>query len=179
MAVIHFFNLFASISSRALKCVSQNYQSPHKQKQYFFTFYLGQGMEIGCIGTWTLLLYLLSQRSFRCLLPVVSGGAITHHQIVFRCTFIVGTCHMRLVLIWKFRRNEPPHVKTNKVTVRPAKTQTSLDIRPVWSESSLCAQWVAKDPSFLHADSEDSDQTGWMSRLIWVFAGRTLTLLVL
>ena len=27
--------------------------------------------------------------------------------------------------------------------------------RTVWSESSLCAQWVAKDPSFLHADSED------------------------
>ena len=35
-------------------------------------------------------------------------------------------------------------------------------IRPVWSESSLCAQWVAKDPSFLRADSEDSDQTGRM-----------------
>ena len=27
----------------------------------------------------------------------------------------------------------------------------------VWSESSLGAQGVAKDPSFLHADSEDSD----------------------
>ena len=26
---------------------------------------------------------------------------------------------------------------------------------PVWSESSLCAQWVAEDPIFLHADSED------------------------
>ena len=26
---------------------------------------------------------------------------------------------------------------------------------PVWSESSLCARWVAKDSSFLHADSED------------------------
>ena len=51
--------------------------------------------------------------------------------------------------------------------------------RSVWSESSLCAQWVAKDPSFLHADSEDSDQTWWMPRLIWVFDGRTLTLLVL
>ena len=25
----------------------------------------------------------------------------------------------------------------------------------VWSESSLCAHWVAKDPSFIHADSED------------------------
>ena len=35
--------------------------------------------------------------------------------------------------------------------VRLAKTQISLGIRPVWSESSLCAQWVAKDPSFLHA----------------------------
>ena len=52
--------------------------------------------------------------------------------------------------------NEPPHDKTNKMTLRPAKTLISLSIRPVWSESSLCAQWVAKDPSFLHADSEDS-----------------------
>ena len=30
----------------------------------------------------------------------------------------------------------------------------------------------------LHADSEDSDQTGRMPRLIWVVAGRTLTLFV-
>ena len=57
-------------------------------------------------------------------------------------------------------RNEPRHDKTNKMSVRIAKTQVSLGIRPVWSESSLSAQWVAKDPSFLHADSEDSDQTG-------------------
>ena len=46
-------------------------------------------------------------------------------------------------------------------------------------QSSLCPQWVAKDPSFLHADSEASDQTGQRPRLIWVFAGRTATLLVL
>ena len=65
------------------------------------------------------------------------------------------------------------------MSVRPAKTQISLGIHPIWSESSLCAQWVAKDPSFLHADSEDSDQTGQMPRLIWVFAGRTAILLVL
>ena len=58
---------------------------------------------------------------------------------------------------------EPPHVKTNKMTVCPAKTKISLGIRPVWSQPSLCAQWVVKDPSFLHADSEYSDQT-W---LIW------------
>ena len=65
--------------------------------------------------------------------------------------------------------------KTTKWHVRPAKTQFSLGIRPDWSESSLCAHWVAKDPSFLHADSKYSDQTG----RIWVFAGRTATLLVL
>ena len=52
---------------------------------------------------------------------------------------------------------EPPHDKTNNVAVRPTKTQISLGIRTVWSESSLCAQWVAKGPSFLHADSKDSD----------------------
>ena len=45
--------------------------------------------------------------------------------------------------------------KPTKWHVRPAKTQISLGIRPVWSESSLCAHWVAKDSSFLHADSED------------------------
>ena len=48
---------------------------------------------------------------------------------------------------------EPRYDKTNKMSVRPAK-------------SSLCAQWVAKDPSFLHADNEDSDETGRMPRLI-------------
>ena len=32
---------------------------------------------------------------------------------------------------------EPPHDKTKKMTVHPVKTQTSLGIRPVWSESLL------------------------------------------
>ena len=36
-------------------------------------------------------------------------------------------------------RYEPRHDKTNKMSVRPAKTQISLDIRPVWAESSLSA----------------------------------------
>ena len=57
-------------------------------------------------------------------------------------------------------------------------------LRSAWAsaqsdQSLLCAQWVAKGPSFLHADSEDSDQTGRTPWLIRVFAGRTLTLLVL
>ena len=36
--------------------------------------------------------------------------------------------HMQNVV----RSNEPPHDKTNKMSVRPAKTQISLGIRPVW-----------------------------------------------
>ena len=36
-----------------------------------------------------------------------------------------------------------------------------------------CAQWLGKDPRFRHADSEDSDQTWRMPRLIRVCAGRT------
>ena len=63
--------------------------------------------------------------------------------------------------------------KPTKWHVRPANTQISLGLRPVRSESSLGAQWVAKDPRFLYADNEDSDQTGRMPRLILGFAGRT------
>ena len=71
--------------------------------------------------------------------------------------------------------------------------QNDCAIRPVWSESLLCTQWVAKDTSFFmqtaktqislgisedsdqpgHPISEDSDQTGRMPRPIWIFAGRT------
>ena len=74
--------------------------------------------------------------------------------------------------------HEPRHDKTNKMSVRPAKTQISLGIRPVWSESSLSA-WKNLGSLATHwVHSEDSDQTGRMPRFIWVFAGRTLILFV-
>ena len=53
--------------------------------------------------------------------------------------------------------------------MRTAKTLIRLGGCPGWSDSDQpghFAQWVAKDPRFLHADSEDSDQTGRMPRLI-------------
>ena len=61
---------------------------------------------------------------------------------------------------------------------KPTKLCPQRRLRSVWAsaqsdQSSLCTQWVAKDPSFLHADSEDSDQTGRMPWLIWVFTGCT------
>ena len=83
-------------------------------------------------------------------------------------------CNVQCIKIWEVCSNEPGHDKTNKMCVCPAKTQINLGIRRVRSEFSLCAQWVAKDPSFLHADSKDSDQTGQMPRLICVFAGCTV-----
>ena len=59
------------------------------------------------------------------------------------------------------------------------KTQISLGMRPVWSESSLSA-WRKFGALATHwAHSQDSYQTGRMPRLIWVFAGRTTILLVL
>ena len=67
----------------------------------------------------------------------------------------------------------------SRLMTKPTKgVCTQRRLRSAWAftqsgQSSLCAHWVAKDPSFLHADSEDSDQTRWMPRLIWVFAGRT------
>ena len=79
----------------------------------------------------------------------------------------------------KKKTYEPRHVKTNKVTMRPAKTQFSLGIRPVWSESSLSAWRKLRPLATQWAHSEDSDQTGRIPRPIWVFAGHTVSLLVL
>ena len=76
-------------------------------------------------------------------------------------------------LVFVLPGHTSPRPSHDKTTVCPAKTQISLGICPVWSEPSLCAPRIAKNPRFLHADSEDSDQTGRMPRLIWVFAGRT------
>ena len=66
-----------------------------------------------------------------------------------------------------------PHDKTNKMTVRQEKTQISLGIHLVWSESLLYVQWVAKDPSFLYADSKDTDQTAQSDLSFW-WAHRSL-----
>ena len=85
-------------------------------------------------------------------------------------TKISGTVSNMAVAYQSF---EPPHGKTNRMTVRPAKTQISLGVRPVWSEYSLSA-WRKIGSLATHwAHSEDSDQTWRMPRLIWVFAGRT------
>ena len=64
--------------------------------------------------------------------------------------------------------------KPTKWHVRPAKTQISLGIRPVWSASSLSACRNLESWATHWAHREDSDQTRRMPRLIWVFAERTV-----
>ena len=77
-------------------------------------------------------------------------------------TGLVGLYIYKILIYYWFGHyksiNEPQHDKTNKVNVRPAKTQITLGIHPVWSESLLFA-WRKRMPS-----------------LIWVFAGCTLIL---
>ena len=69
--------------------------------------------------------------------------------------------------------------KPTKWHVCPVKPQISLGIHPVWSESSLSA-WRKLGSLATHcAHSKNSDQTGRMPKLICVFTGRTVILLVL
>ena len=77
--------------------------------------------------------------------------------LVFLCIF--GSCSIRVT-----KRIWPSAWQTNKMACA-AKTQSSLVIRPVWSEFLLCTHLVTKDPSSLHAYSEDSNQTGRSLRL--------------
>ena len=110
-------------------------------------------------------------RCFHCVLSTTKEADVSHSS---------PSCNISRVYkssCWKLF--ESRHDKSNKKSVRPTKTQISPGILSVWSESSLCSQRVAKDPRFLHADSEDSGQTGRMPRLIWVFARRRAILLVL
>ena len=69
--------------------------------------------------------------------------------------------------------HEPRHDKTIKMSVRPAKTQISLGIRPVWSVSSLSAWRKLGFLATRWVHSKDSDQTGWMPRLVWLCWGLT------
>ena len=109
---------------------------------------------------------IIDRDTFMCIIIIIKSLYVQF--------LIVEYSRLNLDLI-----NDPPHDKTNNVVVRHAKTQISLGIRPVWSESSLSA-WRNLRPLAIHwAHSEDSDQTRRMPRLIWVFAGRTVILLLL
>ena len=112
--------------------------------------FLKQTRKINLIKIWRLLetSESLLFHMFQNVADILLGA---QQSVTFVVPHVLKHCNNRIE-----KRNEPPHDKTNKVAVLSAKTQISLGIHPVWSESSLGTQWVAKDLSFLHADSKDS-----------------------
>ena len=71
---------------------------------------------------------------------------------------------------WTAVCNESWNTKPKKLPVRPAKTQISLAVRPVYS---LVRLEMAGSFVIYKAQIEDSDPPGRMHRLILVFAGCT------
>ena len=79
----------------------------------------------------------------------------------------------------KIKQKWAPTWQNQQCGCAPSKDSDQPGIRPVWSESSLSAWRKLRSLATYWAHSQDSDQTGRMPRVIWVFAGCTLTLLVL
>ena len=96
-----------------------------------------------------LLFLLFGKKNYQVYLKISENKFLSGHRIC----------------IYRLRNMSHLVTKLTYWHVRPAKTQISLGIRPVWSESSLCAQWVAKDPSFFSCGQRrrwsDWDEIGW------------------
>ena len=73
---------------------------------------------------------------------------------------------------WEGRKFVVSTTKPTKWSVCAAKTQISLVIRSAWPES-LLSTWRRFFLGTHNAHSEDSDKTGQMPKLIWIFAGCT------
>ena len=90
------------------------------------------------------------------LLSVHTGHIIHYQGIIQSC----GTLFFRLFQSFKV------------IWTTAWQNQNDLCAQQSLRSASVFAvrRWVAEHPRFLHADSEDSDQSGGMRRLIWVFA---------
>ena len=98
-------------------------------------------------------------------MPVFSRSIVWHADALNALTeqqqFRNCSCHNNVIthLFWK--KLEPQHEKTNKMTCPPsASAQIDPSLRCP-HEETLGSRW---------AHCKDSDQSGWMLRLIWVFA---------
>ena len=59
------------------------------------------------------------------------------------------TWNFKTCFLWKIKKKKIEAWQNLQNDVRPVKTQISLIICPVWSESLLCAQSVAKTQAFM------------------------------
>ena len=96
-------------------------------------------------------IYISGQEMFAQLLPTtLTSKRLAENEVKIQCHHI-KKAPWRYVQIRLTRRNEPPQEKknNNKMTVLPAKIQISLDIRPVWSESSLALNGELRTQAFI------------------------------
>ena len=134
--------------------------------------FFNQGLLVLVITPWLIRVGLSCLLRTRWRVPNISSA---HHSPIIKLLQHFGVFH----LIHSVHKMSRLMTKPTKWRVCPGKTQISLIIRPVWSESSL-STWRKLGSLATHwAHSQDSDQTGQMPRLIWVFAGHTVILLVL
>ena len=98
-------------------------------------------------------------------------------QIFRKFTVILKLSRVTEFLICTSQPFEPPHDKTNKMACASsedsawASAQSDQSLLSTWRKlGSLATHWV---------HGEDFDQTGWVHRLIWDFAGCINILLVL
>ena len=96
------------------------------------------------------------------------------HEHSCKIPSIVSIVMAKPLAISKLRK--PRYDKTNKMSVPPAKTQISLGIRPVWSVFTVR---MKKAGVLSYPFSAQWTLIRLGGCLIWVFAGRTLILLVL
>ena len=82
---------------------------------------------------------------------------------------LLNWCWIIINICWISQRTTKPTIRL----VRPAKTQISLRIRAVWSESSLIARAFYSRRAYSKGINENPCDTEWIYRLIWVFAGHT------
>ena len=82
--------------------------------------------------------YRLNER--KTTLPFIFSIRIFYEDTFNDCQFYLAGAHGAKCGI----NIEPRHDKTNKLSVRPAKTQISLGIRQVWSVFAICMKkaWV-------------------------------------
>ena len=90
------------------------------------------------------------------------SGLLCLPRRVWILRIVTLLCHF----VWATARQNQQHDLCTQRRLRSAWASTQSD------QSLPCAPRIAKDPRLLHVDSEGSDQTGQMPRLICIFAGR-------
>ena len=94
-------------------------------------------------------------------MPFIYGKKKVRNQLSLVLT-PWGLGRVRQVIQPRLNIIEPPHDKTNKMACAPSEDSDQPGHPPSLIRIFAVRSWVTQNPSFLHADIEDSDQSGRM-----------------